>query len=65
MTKKNRISPALFATVVMASVAIFQVVFNLVTTQRISWDILSIILIDAAFWLCIYYMWRRTGRTRS
>lgn len=44
MTKKNRISPALFATVVMAPVAIFQVVFNLVTTQSISWDILLTIL---------------------
>ncbi|MHC2186992.1 uncharacterized membrane protein YfbV (UPF0208 family) [Rathayibacter agropyri] len=65
MTKKNRISPALFATVVMAPVAIFQVVFNLVTTQRLSWDILSTILINAAFWLCIHYIWHRTGRARS
>lgn len=65
MTKKNRISPAFFATVVMAPVAIFQVVFNLVTTQSISWDILSIILINAAFWLCIHYIWRGTDRTRS
>ncbi|PPF23611.1 hypothetical protein C5C18_14645 [Rathayibacter tritici] len=57
-------SPALFATLVLAPVVAVHVVMQVVTAPGLSWELLSVLIIYAAFWLSVFAVWRRTGRRR-
>ncbi|WP_132505324.1 hypothetical protein [Rathayibacter tanaceti] len=57
-------SPALFATLVLAPVVVVHVVVQIVTARGLSWELLPVLMIYAVFWLIVFAVWRRTGRRR-
>ncbi|KKM46790.1 hypothetical protein C5D60_10215 [Rathayibacter toxicus] len=62
MNNKKRISPALFASIVIVPVAVFQLVIYHATVRPLSWDLLPVAVIYAISWLIVFFIWRRASR---
>lgn len=65
MTKMKRISPALFATIGIGPVFVLQLIIYLTNTKFISWDLLSIVIINIIFWFIAFFVWFITNPTRK
>lgn len=58
----KRLRPSIFATVVVAPIAALQLIFVLVGVWADGTSLIGAFLIDALFWLIIYWIWRLTAR---
>ncbi|MBN6191820.1 hypothetical protein JQN58_33625 [Aneurinibacillus sp. BA2021] len=56
--------PALFATLVIAPIVVLQGFFVAVGLWAASIELLSVLAIDAGFWVVTYVLWSQSGRIR-
>jgi hypothetical protein len=62
---KKRISPALFATIVATPIVALQLGLVAIGVWAFSPELISVVVVDAIFWLLCLFIWQQTGLRRN
>lgn len=65
MMTKKRISPAVFATIVVAPIVVLELILLATGVWTMSGSMIFVLVINVIFWCMNYFIWRQAGRART